>query len=88
MNELERAILLSVHPRFAEAILAGSKSVEVRRQRVAVPSGTPVLLDATAPPMALVGMARIAAVQLGPLARSGPPIVPGRGSAAASLTST
>ena len=57
-------MLLSVHPRFATAILAGSKTVEVRRQRVAAPPGTPVLLYATAPTMALVGMARIASVQV------------------------
>ncbi|MBP5862295.1 ASCH domain-containing protein [Streptomyces sp. LBUM 1484] len=57
-------MLLSVHPRFATAILAGSKTVEVRRQRVAAPPGTPVLLYATAPTMALVGMARIAAVHV------------------------
>ncbi|WP_234336000.1 ASCH domain-containing protein [Streptomyces sp. NRRL S-920] len=64
MNDLERAMLLSVHPRFATAILAGSKTVEVRRQRVAAPPGTPVLLYATAPTMALVGMACIAAVHV------------------------
>ena len=58
-------MLLSVHPRFATAILAGSKTVEVRRQRVAAPPGTPVVLYATAPTMALVGTARIAAVQVG-----------------------
>lgn len=55
-------MLLSVHPRFATAILVGSKTVEVRRQRVAAPPGTPVLLYTTAPTMALVGMARIASV--------------------------
>lgn len=64
MNDLGRAMLLSVHPRFAEAILEGSKTVEVRRQRVAAPAGTPVLLYATAPTRALVGMARIAAVHV------------------------
>ncbi|WP_308404151.1 ASCH domain-containing protein [Streptomyces sp. ATCC 21386] len=64
MNEPERAMLLSVHPRFATAILDGSKTVEVRRQRVAVPPGTPVLLYATAPTMALVGMARIVSVHV------------------------
>lgn len=57
-------MLLSVHPRFATAILAGSKTVEVRRQRVAAPPGTPVFLYATAPTMAIVGMARIASVQV------------------------
>ncbi|WP_244178835.1 ASCH domain-containing protein [Streptomyces rubellomurinus] len=65
MNEPERAMLLSVHPRFATAILAGSKTVEVRRQRVAVPPGTPVVLYATAPTMALVGAALVAAVHVG-----------------------
>lgn len=65
MNDPERAMLLSVHPRFATAILAGSKTVEVRRQRVAAPPGTPVLLYATAPTMALVGMVRIASVHVG-----------------------
>ncbi|MFF3328751.1 ASCH domain-containing protein [Streptomyces sp. NPDC002888] len=64
MNDPERAMLLSVHPRFATAILAGSKTVEVRRQRVAAPPGTPILLYATAPTMAVVGMARIAAVHV------------------------
>jgi predicted transcriptional regulator len=64
VNDPERAMLLSVHPRFATAILAGSKTVEVRRQRVAAPPGTPVLLYATAPTMALVGMARIASVHV------------------------
>ncbi|MEU0659800.1 ASCH domain-containing protein [Streptomyces lavendulocolor] len=65
MNDPDRAMLLSVHPRFATAILAGSKTVEVRRQRVAAPPGTTVLLYATAPTMALVGKARIAAVHVG-----------------------
>ncbi|MGW8789381.1 ASCH domain-containing protein [Streptomyces althioticus] len=64
MSDPERAMLLSVHPRFANAILAGSKTVEVRRQRVAAPPGTPVLLYATAPTMAVVGMARIAAIHV------------------------
>ncbi|MFZ3558472.1 ASCH domain-containing protein [Streptomyces sp. BH055] len=64
MNDPERAMLLSVHPRFASAILDGSKTVEVRRQRVAAPPGTHVLLYATAPTMALVGAARIAAVRV------------------------
>ncbi|MFF3689993.1 ASCH domain-containing protein [Streptomyces sp. NPDC002187] len=66
MNELERAMLLSVHPRFANSILDGTKTVEVRRQRVAVPVGTPVMLYATAPTMALVGTARVSAVHIAP----------------------
>ncbi|MFI5526102.1 ASCH domain-containing protein [Streptomyces platensis] len=64
MSVPERAMLLSVHPRFATAILAGTKTVEVRRQRVAAPPGTPVFLYATSPTKALVGMARIASIQV------------------------
>ncbi|MER8088458.1 ASCH domain-containing protein [Streptomyces sp. NPDC094048] len=64
VSDPERAMLLSVHPRFATAILAGTKTVEARRQRVSAPPGTPVLLYATAPMMAIVGMARIASVQV------------------------
>lgn len=88
MNGLERAMLLSVHPRFAAAILEGTKTVEVRRQRVAAPSGTPVLLYATAPTMALVGMALIASVHVAPPVKSGLPMPPGPGSASVSTTTT
>ncbi|WP_078901591.1 ASCH domain-containing protein [Actinacidiphila yeochonensis] len=62
MNDTERALLISVHPRFATAILEGSKTVELRRQRVAVPEGTPLVLYATSPVMALVGTARVSRV--------------------------
>ncbi|MFJ9612884.1 ASCH domain-containing protein [Streptomyces noursei] len=58
-------MLLSLYPRFATAILAGAKKVEVRRQRVAAPPGTTVVLYATAPTMALVGLARIVAISIG-----------------------
>lgn len=81
-------MLLSVHPRFATAILAGTKTVEVRRQRVAAPSGIPVLLYATAPTMAIVGMARIASVQVASPARFGWPAARARASAGASTTHT
>ncbi|MFG2803680.1 hypothetical protein [Streptomyces pseudovenezuelae] len=62
MNTPERALLLSLHPRFATAILTGNKTVELRRQRVAVPPGTPVIIYATSPVMALTGTARLAGV--------------------------
>jgi predicted transcriptional regulator len=62
VNDTERALLISVHPRFATAILEGTKTVELRRQRVAVPEGTPVVLYATSPVMALVGTARVSRV--------------------------
>ncbi|MFF4985486.1 ASCH domain-containing protein [Streptomyces sp. NPDC001046] len=62
MNTPERALLLSLHPRFATAILTGAKTVELRRQRVAVPPGTPVIIYATSPVMALTGTARLTGV--------------------------
>ncbi|MFK4106146.1 ASCH domain-containing protein [Streptomyces sp. NPDC019531] len=62
MNTPERALLLSLHPRFATAILTGAKTVELRRQRVAVPPGTLVIIYATSPVMALTGTARLTGV--------------------------
>jgi predicted transcriptional regulator len=62
VNTPERALLLSLHPRFATAILNGDKTVELRRQRVAVPPGTPVIIYATSPVMALTGAARLTSV--------------------------
>lgn len=56
---------MSLHPRYATAILDGKKSVELRRQRVAVPPGMKVILYATSPVMALVGTATVTAVQVG-----------------------
>lgn len=56
---------MSLHPRYATAILDGRKSVELRRQRVAVPPGTKVILYATSPVMALVGTATVTGVQIG-----------------------
>ena len=52
-----RPLLLSLRPRFAEAILDGSKTIELRRTRVAAPPGTHLLLYASAPIMAVVGVA-------------------------------
>jgi predicted transcriptional regulator len=51
-----RPLLMSVRPRFAEAILDGTKTVELRRTRVAAAEGTRIVLYATAPTMAIVGL--------------------------------
>jgi predicted transcriptional regulator len=48
---------MSVQPRFAEAILDGTKTVELRRTRVSAPVGSILILYATAPIMAVVGLA-------------------------------
>jgi predicted transcriptional regulator len=65
MNEHDRALLLSVRPRFAQSILAGTKTAEIRRQRPAVHPGTLVIIYATRPVGAIVGTARIAGVSQG-----------------------
>lgn len=54
-----RALLLSVHPRFADSLMEGSKSVELRRQRIDVQPGTLVLLYATSPIMAIVAIGTV-----------------------------
>ena len=59
MTDHERAMLLSVRPRFAESILAGAKRAEIRRLRPAIRPGTPVIIYATMPVGAVVGTAHI-----------------------------
>jgi predicted transcriptional regulator len=54
---LRRALLLSLRPRFATAILDGSKTVELRRTRIAALPGTLLVLYASSPIMAVVGTA-------------------------------
>jgi predicted transcriptional regulator len=48
-------VLMSVHPRYAEAILEGKKRYEIRRARPQFPPGTIVWLYATKPRSAIVG---------------------------------
>jgi predicted transcriptional regulator len=51
----ERAMLLSIKPHFAQAILDGSKTIELRRQEPKIPPGTLVVMYASQPTSALVG---------------------------------
>jgi predicted transcriptional regulator len=53
-------ILLSVRPRFAEALLTGAKTMEVRRRRAHIADGAVCLLYASSPTCALVGAIRVA----------------------------
>jgi predicted transcriptional regulator len=55
----QRPLLVSIQPRFADAILDGRKTVELRRTRVAAPEGSLLVLYATAPTMAVVGLATL-----------------------------
>lgn len=53
-------VLLSVRPRFASALLDGSKTAEVRRRRARISDGTLCLVYASSPTCALVGAIRVA----------------------------
>lgn len=58
----ERALFLSLRPRFAELVLAGQKRVELRRVRPRAQPGTLVLVYATSPRRELVGSCIVAAI--------------------------
>lgn len=60
----DRALLVSLKPVYAELILAGSKTVELRRVRPAVSPGCDVLLYASSPTREMVGRAKVAAVEV------------------------
>lgn len=64
MIDQHRPLILSLRPRFATAILDGSKTAEVRRRRVCVPPGTLAILYASTPVMAVVGTALVKAVHV------------------------
>lgn len=65
MHERNKALLVSVRPRFAYSILDGTKTVEIRRQRPAVRPGSLVIIYATKPVGAIVGTARISGMSHG-----------------------
>ncbi len=64
MQPEETILLLSIKPRFAEAILNGSKTVELRRVQPSVHAGTIVLMYASSPQRELVGTFRIAGLEV------------------------
>jgi predicted transcriptional regulator len=57
------AMLLAVRPMFAERILAGTKTAELRRVRPAVRPGQDVLIYSSSPTMALLGSAIVESVE-------------------------
>jgi predicted transcriptional regulator len=59
-------LLLSIHPRHVDSILAGGKRVELRRRKPSVEQG-PGLIYATSPRMELAATFRIAKVTRAPL---------------------
>ena len=64
----DRMIVLSLKPRFAEAILAGTKTVELRRTTPKIEVPTRALLYATTPVRALLGTCIITSVTSAKLA--------------------
>lgn len=63
------ALFLSLRPRFAELLLSGAKTVELRRVRPAVCPGTTVLLYASSPAMKLVGQAEVNNIRVSSVAQ-------------------
>jgi predicted transcriptional regulator len=57
----EPVALLSVRPRFAEALLNGSKTVEIRRRKAHIADGAICLVYASSPVRALVGAVSVRA---------------------------
>ncbi|MCT9820797.1 ASCH domain-containing protein [Microbacterium sp. W1N] len=53
------AVLLSVRPRYAHAILAGTKTAEVRRRFPYQPPGTTLYLYSSTPDKAIMGTAQL-----------------------------
>lgn len=49
------SLLISIHPKYADKIFSGEKTVELRKVRPKVSSGDSVLVYASSPTMALVG---------------------------------
>ena len=64
----ERTALLSVRPRFADALLNGTKTVEIRRRGARLDSGAICLLYASSPVRALVGAIEVDSVHVAPAA--------------------
>lgn len=61
----ERTLLLSIKPAFAEMVLAGRKTVELRRVRPAVEPGMALLIYASSPRRQLVATGKIGDVAWG-----------------------
>jgi predicted transcriptional regulator len=61
----ERAVLLSLRPRFAQAILSEEKTIELRRTRVNTQPGSLVILYSSSPARAVVGTATLSRVEVG-----------------------
>lgn len=63
LGRLDRAMLISIHPRYAQLILSGEKRVELRRRFNSHAVGNRMLIYATLPEAAVVGHVLIEDVQ-------------------------
>ncbi len=52
---MSQSLLLSVRPRFAQALLAGTKTVEIRRRFPDIPAGMTVVIYSSSPEKAVLG---------------------------------
>jgi predicted transcriptional regulator len=62
---VDRPALLSLRPRFAEALLDGTKTVEIRRRPVRLTPGAICLVYASSPTRALTGALAVEMVDVG-----------------------
>ena len=62
MERSNDMLFLSLRPEYAELLLTGEKTVELRRIRPRAPIGTEVLLYASSPQRELVGMCTVGAI--------------------------
>jgi predicted transcriptional regulator len=51
--------IISIHPRYADAILSGTKTIELRRRIPELPPGSRLWIYATRPTSAVIGIATI-----------------------------
>jgi predicted transcriptional regulator len=65
---MSKVLFLSVKPRFANAILDGSKTLELRRVCPQISKGSSVILYSSSPQMAIAGTCRIHGFEYGPRA--------------------
>ncbi len=52
-----RGVMLSIRPRYAEAIIRGDKTIELRRTRIHATAGTLVVLYSSSPTRSVLGTA-------------------------------
>lgn len=61
----DHVLFLSLRPRFADAVLSGDKTVELRRARPSAPSGTIAVVYAATPRRAVVGICVVDNIRTG-----------------------